>query len=173
MGIRKNKKGDASNYITFVIIVFFLAVSLLITAFMNDQIYEAINTTELNDTSVSPNVLTQLDLMTTSTIQNGFVAIFAFLIIGMMVSSFMVRIHPIWLFIYIIFLAITLFTAMPLANAYQLLMNNEALSSVADQQNMINWIMENLVMITLGAGALSLIVTFAKLSGGEQYSSDL
>jgi len=159
----RNKKGDVNDYITFIIIVFFLATSFLIVIFANDQISTMIKTTDLNNTDVAAGATAQIDKMTDTVVQNSFVAALAFLIIGMMVSSFMVRIHPIWLFIYIIFLAVSIFVAMPLANSYQILINTPALSEVASKQVMTNWIMEHFVHILLGAGALSMLVTFGKL----------
>lgn len=162
----QNKKGDVSDIITFMIIIFFLGVAFIVVAFVNDKFYDVVNDTELNETTVAPYVLTHLNNMTTITIQRGFVAIFAFLIIGMMLSSFLVRIHPIFIFMYIIFLAVSVFSVIPLANAYQLLINADALSEVASQQTMITWIMQHIVMIILGVGALSIIITFAKLSEG-------
>ena len=160
----KNKRGDVTDIITFLIIVFFLATSFLVVGFTNDKLKDVITDTDINDSIYSQSYTDAMDNITTNTLQNGFVAIFAFLIIGMMVSSFMVKIHPIFLFMYVIFLAIASFVAVPLANAYQMLMNAETIATVAGQQTTINWIMEHLVLITVGAGVISMIVTFAKLN---------
>ena len=162
----KNKKGDVTDYITFIIIIFFLAVSFLIVSFANDEISTMIKTTEFNDTAVGVKAAAQIDLMTSTIVQRGFVMFLAFLIIGMMVSSFMVRISPVFLFMYIIFLAVSIFVAFPLANAYQLLIETSALSSIASQQTMTNWVMQHFAQILLGVGGLSIIITFGKLVSG-------
>lgn len=163
----KNKKGDVSDYFTFLILVFFLAISFLVVSFANNEISNVIKTTALNDTSVAQSATDQIDSWVSTITQRGFVMIVAFLIIGMMVSSFMIRIHPIFFFLYLIFLGIAIFVAVPLANSYQMVMEAEALSSIASQQTMTNWIMQHLVLIMLAAGALSMIITFGKLFGSR------
>ncbi|MBD3252884.1 hypothetical protein GF386_04080 [Candidatus Pacearchaeota archaeon] len=167
---RRNKRGDASNFVTFIIVLFFLAVSFLIAAFVNDNISDVIKETDLNTTTYASSYTGAIDQMTTTTIQRGFAMIIAFLVIGMMISAFLIRIHPIFIFIYIITLGISLFAMIPIANTYEILIGTDALSSVADQQTMINWIMQYSVFILLGAGALSIIIIFAKLAGGTQSS---
>lgn len=164
------KKGDASDIITFLVIVFFLAVSFLVVAFANNEISDVIKTTKLNSTNVSTSASDQIDTITTKTIQRSFVFIVAMLIIGMLISSFMVSVHPIFIFIYIFVLAVSIFSAVPLANTYEMLLNNALLSSIASQQTMMNWIMEKLVWVMLGVGALTMIVLFGKLRGNTGFS---
>jgi len=163
--LKKNKKGDVTNIFTFIILVFFLAISFLIVAYTNSEFKNFIQDSELNNTEVSQSSIDMLDNFTTKTIQRGFILIFAFIIIGMMISSFLVRIHPVFIFIYILFLGIAIFVGVPLANAYQQLMNTEVISTVAGQQTMINWVMEHFIMIILGVGGLSMIIVFGKLLG--------
>ena len=172
---RNNKRGDASDIITFLIIIFFLAVSLLVAVFVNDILAnDVIRGTQLNSTTVATDAAAQIDTITTKTVQRTFVMILAFLIIGMMVSSFMIRVHPIFLFLYIFILGITIFTAVPLANTYQMLIENTTLATIANQQTMTNWIMEHIVAILLGVGALSMIVLFGKFKNSTPGgSSDL
>ena len=164
MEIRKlNKRGDVTDYITFLILIFFLAVSFLIAAFVNYHIKDIITTTDINNTDVAVDAANQIDNIIENTTDNAFVAIFAFLIIGMIVSSFLVRIHPIFIFLYIIFLSISLFVLLPLANTYQLLVSNPTLQVVGQYQTKTTWIMEHLAKIVLGVGALTMMVTFGKL----------
>ena len=166
------KKGDASEIVTFLVIVFFLAVSFIVVIFANSKIQEVIDSSVLNVTDVAVDSSEQITLMTTKTVQRGFVAIVAFLILGIMVSSFMVNVHPVFLFVYIFILAVSIFVAVPLANTYQMLIGFDVLSDIASQQTMINWIMEHLVLVILGTGALSMIILFGKLRGQSAGGSD-
>lgn len=161
------RKGDASSIVTFLILVFFLAVSFVVVGFANEKIKEVVDTTVLNSTTVADDASTQLGNITSRTINYGFGAIIAFLIIGMMISSMMVKVHPVFLFIYIIVAAITIFVAVPLANSYQMIAENETLASVANQQTIITWIMQHLVLVLLGTAALSMIILFSKLGGNS------
>lgn len=162
----KNKKGDVSDGITFIIILFFLAVSLLAAAFVNDKLKDVVQNTVLNESAASGDIISGLNRITTSGVQNGFTMIFAVLIIGMMLSSFMTRVHPAWLFLYVIFLAFAVVLTVPLANTYTALADTDALSSVADQQTKITWVMKHSIAILIGTVGLSLIVLFAKLPEG-------
>ena len=158
-----NKKGDVSEGITFIVVIFFLAVSLLIAAFVNDKLKNIVEDTPLNSTTASASIISGMNKITTTGVQQGFTLIFSFLIIGMMLSSFMTRVHPAWLFLYIIFLAFAVIMAAPLANTYNVLANTDAIKSVADQQTQINWIMQHSIKILIGAVALSMVILFAKL----------
>ena len=171
--IIRNKKGDVTDYITWMVVIFFLAVSFLIVAFANDKLKGVVEDTALNETSIASDIVEDMDRITTTTVQNGFAAVAGILILGMMISAFMVRIHPVFLFMYIVFLAVSIFVCVPLANAYQLLTEAETLATIAAQQTIINWFMEHLIMITLGVGVLSMIVTFAKLGAGGTNVGDI
>ena len=159
----KNKKGDASDYFIFVILLFFLAVSFVTVAYVNHRFSLAITTTTLNDSSVSAQIVEQYDIMTTETIQNGYIAIFAFLIIGTIASSFLVKIHPIFVFLWIIFGMVGILVSVVLSNAYGMFIQTEILADIATQQPMITWVMQNMVVIMIGTIALSMIILFAKL----------
>lgn len=163
----KNKRGDVSDGIIFIVIIFFLAVSFLVGAFVNSKFQSIVQTTVLNQSTASQDIIDGLDRLTTSGIQRGFVMVFAFLIIGMMLSSFLVRVHPAWIFIYILTMGFAILITVPLANAYAALANAEAIRSVAEQQTMITYIMQHSVKILIGALALSMIILFAKPMEGS------
>lgn len=166
----KNKRADASGFILFGILLFFFAVSLLVGAFTTSKLKSAITGSALNDTTIAPTIVTRMDDVTNTSIQNGYVVIFVFLIVGLLLSSFLVRIHPIFIFIYIIFLGVSIFVSAILANIYQELTEVSLINSVASQQTMITWIMSHIALIMLGVGALSLIITFSKIFGQGGYS---
>jgi len=157
------KKGDISSIITFLVVVFFLAVSFIVVAFANNELKAVITDTELNGTQVATDAATQMDNITNKTINNSFGAIVAFLIIGMIISSMLVRIHPVFLFIYIIITAVAVFAAVPLANTYEKIISNDTFASVAANQTIITWIMEHIVLVLIGTAAISMIILFSKL----------
>lgn len=164
-----NRKGEVSEGIMFIVIIFFLAVSFVVVAFVNSKFSDIITSTPLNDTTASTKIVSGLDSLTTSGVNRAFVFLFGGLILSMMLSAFMVRVHPAWLFLYIIFLAIAVIVAVPLTNIYTELIANDTLNPIASQQTMINWVMQNSVKILIGAVALSLVILFAKPpEGGGQ-----
>ena len=157
-----NKKGDVSDGIVFIIVIFFLAVSFVAVAFVTNEFKNAITDTPLNDTTASSAIVEGLDNLNSTGIQRGFGMVFVFLIIGMMLSSFLVRVHPAWIFLYILFLVFAIIVTVPLANIYNEMISNTALSEIANQQTIINWVMFHSVQILIGSVILSMIILFAK-----------
>lgn len=125
--------------------------------------------TALNESATSEIAAEGIDDVTTHGIQNGFMLFFAFLVIGIFITSFFVRVSPIWLFLYIIFLVVTIITAAYLGNAYHKVEQIAVFSENASSFTMITWVMQHLVLISLAVGAISMIIVFSKFYGG--YSS--
>lgn len=160
-----NKKGDATDYMIILLIIFFLAVSFIIGIFVNTKISDVISTTALNESVAYESINTSFTNINANGVQRAFVAMFAILIIFSLLSAFLVRVHPAFLFIYIIMLAITMFTAVFVGNVYGQMQDNATLNAVMETQPMINYIMTNIVKIIMGIGGLSMIIVFAKLFG--------
>ncbi len=161
-----NKKADPSDIILLAIMVFFLAISLVVALYANSKIKEVIDTTALNESAAYPSITSSFNTINTLTVQRGFVLFFGLLIITILVSSFMIKVHPIFIFIYIITLAIAIFVSVYLANVYETVVANTQLASIAANYVMMTWIMQNVVKILLGTGALSMIIIFSKIAGG-------
>lgn len=169
----KNKKGDVAGIVIAMIIIFFLAVSFVVVIFVNDKFTDVVRNTQLNDTSVSANIISHMEIMSTSTVNNAFMFIFGAMAIGMLLTSFFARNHPIWFFVYFWVTAICIVVAAPLANMYQTLIEADAISAtLADNQTMINYIMQHFVQIIIVLAVLCAIVAFTKpeqaFSGGVQ-----
>ena len=81
-----------------------------------------------------------------------------------MISSFLARTHPIFLFLYIIFLGITVFLATYLGNFYETFSSADIFVDTLASQTLINFVMNNIVKITLGVGALSMVILFSKFT---------
>jgi len=171
MALRKitSVKGDISELPLFIVMAFFLAVAFICVGFFIDVVYDVVNDTALNDTSVSTQVKDQLSVITSETLHKSFAVFFAIGVIGMLISSFLVRIHPVFLFLYIISAGFSLFVTLFLANTYQDLTEVGALASVANQQTITNYIMQYSVTIFMAVGFLSMIVLFAKIFSKEGF----
>lgn len=161
-----HKKGDVTEGLTFVVIIFFLAVSLLVSGFVITKIKLAVEDTALSNSTSAPDIIDGLDNLSTTGVQRAFVFLFAFLIVAMMMTAFLVRVHPAWLFLYVIFMAISVILAVLVSNTYSALINTEALRDYAATQTQITWVMTHSVKIVIGAVALSLIILFAKPPAG-------
>lgn len=167
MTLLKNNKGDLPDILIFLITVFILAIGLFILAFVVPQISGGLNSAGLNSSTEGTNAITRLGEFGTITIQRGFFLLFAGLIMGTLISSFFIRTHPIFIFLYIIFMGLTVFIGTYLGNAYETISNIEIFSDTLASQGLINIVMNNIVKIIIGVGALSLIIIFSKFTSGS------
>lgn len=158
----RGKKADASDGIIILVMIFFLAVSFIVAAFVNSKISTIISTTALNQSDSAAKIVQSVDKVTTNGIQQGFVMMFVFMVIGTILSSFLVRVHPAFFFLYLIFAAVTVILGAILGNVYSNFINNATMAEVAAQQPQINWIMSHIVVIMISTIAISVLVLFAK-----------
>lgn len=159
-------KGDATDILFFGIIIFFLAVSFTVVLFVNDLLSNVVRNTVLNQSQASDDILRSFDNINSTVTQRGFVLMFALLIVGLMISGFLVRVHPIFIFIYIFTLVMAVIDAVYLTNLYQAIIENSQFASISENYTMITYIMQNAVKIIIAVGLLSMLITFAKLVGG-------
>lgn len=162
----KGKKGDVTDPIIFLILVFSFSVIIFILAFIVPQISNGLAIAGLNNTPEGQAGIDQLNDFGTVTLQRGLFLLVFGLMISTLITSFLVRTHPLFLFLYIFILGLTIFIATFLANAYDDLRQIPLLGDTLASQTLINLIMENLVLIILSLGALSMIIVFAKFSSG-------
>lgn len=159
----KNKKGDVTDPIIILIILFFLAVSFIVGIYINTKIQnDVIGNTALNQSSAYSAINTSFNSVNLNGVQNAFVMIFAVLIIFTIGSAFLFRVHPVFMFMYIFFLGFTIIAAVFIGNTYDKLKQNDELASVIAQQPKIDYIMDNLVKIIMVIGGLSMLIVFSK-----------
>ena len=169
--LTRNKRASPTDMVLLLIMLFFLAVSMFIALYANTKMQEIISTTVLNESAAYDSINSSFEYVNSFVVQRGVVLFFAILCIGIMVSSFLVRAHPIFLFIYIITLGVTIFVSMYLANAYEMVVTNATLSAVASKYTMVTFIMQHVAKILLAVGAMSFVILFGKIGGGGSSGS--
>lgn len=160
------KRGEVTDVMIWMVTIFILAVGLFIIMYVTPSITQGLRTAGLNNSAAGANAIDDVESISISTINNGFMILFIGLVISVMLTSFLVRTHPIFLFLYIFFLAITILLAIYLGNVYYELQTNPTFSTTASQSTFINIVMNHIVEITLAVGALSMVIVFAKFSSG-------
>lgn len=164
-----NKKGEVTDYLIFVITLFVFAIGLFILIYTIPAITGGLKHAGLNNTAETSNAIRSIDNLS-NVVNRGFAMLFVGLVLSMFITSFMTRSHPIFLFLYIIFLGISVILSAYLTNAYQIMIENPTFSSVLANATYITWIMQHSVQILVVVGAVSMIITFAKFNdlGGIQ-----
>lgn len=158
----EGRRGDVSDGIVFIVILFFLAVSFIVVGFANTKISHIIETTALNQSDAAAGILQASEKLSSSGINFAFTILFALSILSIMITSFLVRIHPAWFFLYLLFLGIAIFLAVILSNVYGAIEDNAQLALITQQQTMITWVMHHSVKIVIATILLSMVLLFAK-----------
>ncbi len=169
----QSKKGDLPDMLIFIITIFIFATGLLVFAFVVPSIADGLSQAGLNSSSEGFDAIEELSELGSNGLQKGFFFLFVGLIMSTMVTSFLTRTHPIFLFMYIFFLGVTLFVGGYLGNAFEQIATSPVLVDTLGSQGLISAVMQNIIIITLVTGALSMIIIFAKFSSvsGSQRGS--
>jgi len=165
-----SKKGDLPDMLVFMLTIFILGIGLFIFAFVIPEIAGGLNLAGMNESAEGKSAIDNVVEMGVTGMQRGFFLIFVGLIMGIMITSFLVRTHPIFIFMYILFLGLTVFLSTYIGNAFEQVVSTAALEGTVASQGFITIVMQNLLLITLVVGALSMIIIFAKFSsvGGQR-----
>ncbi len=158
----KGKKGEVTDAIAVVIITTILATGLLVLAFVIPTITDGLNAGGLNSSTEGANAITQLRNFGTNTLQRGFLFVHFFLLVGVIITSFITRVNPAFIFLYIFFGIIAIILSVYMTNVYDILAASPTLAATAASQTFISIIMANLTRITLGIIALSILIVFSK-----------
>ena len=162
--ISKDTRGDVTDMLIFLILIFVFAIILFILTFVISEISEGLRTGGLNNTVEGTDAIDQLDSFGVRGIQRGFFLLFVGFIISTLLTSFLVRTHPIFMFLYILVLGITIFIGTFLGNAYNALVTNPIFSEQLISQTLFILVMDNIITILIAVGALSMIIVFSKFS---------
>ena len=167
MGLKTiTKKGDFSDTLILIVFMFVFGIGIFLIAYIWPIIFEGLRTTGLNNTAEGETAINQMISMGNVGLSRGFVVIFIGLIISTMITSFLVRQHPIFLFINIITLIISVLVAVYLSNAYDSFTGTAIFAATAAANPLIAFVMNNSVMIIIVVGCLDMIISYASFSGG-------
>jgi hypothetical protein len=160
----KSKKGDITDMLIFVITVVILGIGFFIFAFVIPQIAKGLGDVGLNNTSEGQNAINEMKDIGVTLMQRGFFLLFCGLILSLFITSVFSDVHPMFLFLYFLMLGISILLAVYLGNMYQQIAETPIFAETLSSQTLINSIMNNIVIIVLAVGALTMIITFSKFS---------
>ena len=143
----KKKHGDITDSFAFLITLFILGIGLFIIAWIIPTITSGLNQANHSNTVERANAISQLNSFGVNGIQRGFFWVFIGLCIAQLISAFYIESHPVWLFLYIIFLALTVIFGAYLGNAYQQIIELSAFSGFS--QGYITIVMQNIIKIVI------------------------
>lgn len=163
------KKSDLPDVLIFLVVTFILCIGAIVFAFIIPEITDGLRVAGLNESIQGSANIDYLENWATTGLQKGFFFLIIGLMIGTMISAFLINLHPIFIVLYIFIGALTLFIGTYLGNAFeQFLTTTPQFESLVDTQPFITMVMQNIVLITLVVLALSIIITFSKFSSFTQ-----
>jgi len=163
---RLNKKGSSAEAIFLMVIAGFIFAVISIVGFyiasdnLVPEVRPHIESSEVANATLS----TYDDAMVT--LDYATFGIFMGLMLAVIVTALLIRVHPVFLFVFALMLILAIIVAVPLSNGYQTI---EANLGTASDFTITSFVMGNLPLFTAVAGIIALIISFVKMqSGGSQ-----
>ena len=159
-----NKRGSIQDVFFFTVFVVGLAMFMILVHYIANDVSGKLLETTLNE---SENARTALQYTEDVTAQFDPIWLFLFiaLLIGVLISSFMIHSYQIFIPIYIILLGITVVVGVIMNNIYLEFTATATLATIAATHTFSNAIINNYVPVIIGVGILSMIIIFARPTG--------
>lgn len=164
-----NKRGEITDMLTVGFWIFVLAVGVLAIMFGLSQLVDPLRDSILGEDNLTRAAINSFDSYISLSPAAAYLIVFFGLILGVMVSSFFVREHPIFIPIYILFAICTVIVMVALGNVWGNLTEYEGFQEILELNQatqVMNLIISNIVLITVVVFILSLMIVFAKPGSG-------
>jgi len=165
--IKRNKKGSVQDLLYVGITLFAFAMVILICFRISTSLNTEFQASDYVDAKGKA-AHQQITNMYPGIIDNSFIFVTIILSIGALIMAALVRVHPIFLPIYLIAWIFVIFMCSIFSNAYQEMATNPDMAALAAQMTFMNQVMTTLPFIIGIVGALLAIVMY-KAYRGEQY----
>ncbi len=161
---RMKKKGQIEQIAFFLILIFSLVFSLLLSKYILVQFDNALeedglHTTESRQAIVDMNVAFP-------TFDNMILVVIVLLAIGLIITSFLIPTHPVFIVVNVFGIFFLAFLGMLLSNMYQdILGESSELAEVSGTFPKLNFVMNQLPWIAVILVFISTIVQYSKFKG--------
>lgn len=89
------------------------------------------------------------------------------LFVGTMIVNFLIRIHPIWFFLYVLIVVLAIILSAPVSNSYQTLLTSDIFGGILPSFTAANYIMIHLPVFIAVGGVLGGIFLFINIIKGN------
>ena len=160
MKLWKDNRGSGVDVLTIAVAVFVFGLTFLVLFYAQaDQIVPALRNSTMGATPGFNATLAKGTTDVAVTYDGLVLAIYCGLIIAFILSAFLVRTTPAFVFLWILILIISIIVAVPLANSYTLVQNH--LGHAADF-GMTGFLIDHLPLLTAAAGVFGIVAMYAK-----------
>lgn len=163
---RKNIiKGKKANAFADSFTVLAIVIVLLMTSVIGYMVYKELGSSFTLDGNINAEVAQETNTQATrygSIMDNMVVLVFVMSWMGVLIFSFLVDSHPVFLIIAIIFLVVILIVTASVANMYADFADSDGIAEYAQDFPKSRFIADNLVLFILAVGASIIVVLYGK-----------
>lgn len=158
-----NEKGQSLiQPIVIIVLLFAFAIIAFAMIFVWSSIGGALEDSTLNDDADQAAAISQLKNFGSTYVGGMFIFVFFGLALGLMITSFLVPEHPIFIIAYILLLIISIFLTAIIGNVWAGVTAVEPFTTIAQDETLINTFMENIVNIEIGLFLITMVIIFGK-----------
>ena len=171
----KNKRADVTDIIMVGFWLLIIGIGIFAIMFFANSAISPLKDSIIGDDPSSYAALDSWQNYSNLAVPGTFLIIFFAVILGVIISSFFVRSHPIFIPIYILFALISIVVAVVLGNVWGNLKDVSEFQTILDTNTIttiMDTIMSNMVLVTLVIFIITLVVIFAKPGGGQAGSPE-
>lgn len=163
-----NKKGSIIDLAFLIVLAIGFSTFLIITGYVFYNIYTQLGQTVIAD---DPNVSTVLNFSQSLLLRYDYLFVMIFFGFGLslLISAYFIDSSPIFIMIYILIMALLVMIAAVGEHFYEKISIIPEFASIVTDKPMMNYIMENLIIVSIGFGVLSMVLIFAKPRGGDRF----
>jgi len=159
----KNKKGQIVQVIFLFVVIFIVGITAVFGKYVLDSVYDAMEEAEL--TTQAGNESKAIMEAQYLTFDYALLTLTIIMIIGMIITSFMIPTHPIFMVINILGIFILIFMGMIMTNVYSELVSGEGadyLGDTADDFELTNFLLSYLPFIGAIVIFIVSVVTYSR-----------
>jgi len=163
MELFNNKRGSTLDLFVILLLLLGGSIVFVVGYDMSSEVFGELKPMVADSPTANESITRAEESL--ETFDYVFVAIFMGLIIWLIISAFLIDVNPVFTFIAIITLILAVVVAIPISNAYQILLATLQHESAFP---MTNFIMSNLPVLTALLGTIAIVVVYGgkRLLGG-------
>lgn len=171
-----NSKAQVESIIYFFAVIVGMFIVAVVVGYLMNAILSPFGNS-LNSVSPTANQTVQGILTKTNGLWDSvFIALFLLNVIILMVSAFLVDVHPLFVFLYIIAVMFLIFLAPNILYAVEQIYNTPAYVDQINRMPMTRFLFDNFIVVLIGIIILSGVIMYAKFkfnsSGGGRLSGN-